>query len=76
VAAATATPGVEACAEDDSVMPAAACADMVFKAIANNDVYMLPNNDPNIPFDVAVAQGRTGGVNNYAVVMAAMAQPA
>ena len=76
VAVATATPGVEACAEDGSGMPAAVCADMVFKAIANNDLYVLPNNDPNIPFDVAVAQGRTSGVNNYAVVLAAMAQQA
>ena len=76
VAMATATPGIEACADDGSGMPAAVCADMVFKAIANNDLYVLPNNDPNIPFDVAVAQGRTSGVNNYAVVMAAMAQQA
>jgi hypothetical protein len=73
--AATATPGVEACAEGGRSMPAV-CADMVFKATANNDLYLLPTNDPNIPFDVAVAQGRTSGVNNYAVVLAAMAQPA
>ena len=56
----TATPGVEACAEDGSGMPAAVCADMVFKAIANNDLYVLPNNDPNIPFDVAVARAVAG----------------
>ena len=74
VAVATATPGVEACAPDGSGMPAAVCADMVFTAIANNDLYVLPNNDPNLPFDVAVAQGRTSGVNNYAVFLAAMAQ--
>ncbi len=74
VAVATATPGVEACAPDGSGMPADVCADMVFKAIENNDLYVLPNNDPNIPFDVAVAQGRTSAVNNYAVFLAAMAQ--
>lgn len=74
VAVATATPGVEACAPDGSGMPAAVCADMVFEAIENNALYVLPNNDPNIPFDVAVAQGRTSAVNNYAVFLAAMAQ--
>ncbi len=74
VAVATATPGVEACAPDGSGMPADVCADMVFEAIANNALYVLPNNDPNLPFDMAVAQGRIGGVNNYAAFLAALAQ--
>jgi NADP-dependent 3-hydroxy acid dehydrogenase YdfG len=74
VAMATATPGVVACSDEGDGMPAAVCADMVFKAIANGELYVSPNNDPNVEIDKAVAFGRITGVNNYAAILAAMAQ--
>ena len=46
-------------------MPAAAAAELVFNAIKNNDLYVLPNAEPSLPAAKAVADGRIGAVNVF-----------
>lgn len=73
IAIAIGNPGAEACAEDGIGMPASVAADMIFEKIANNELYVLPNNDPNTEMCKAVAFGRCTGQNNYPAILAALA---
>jgi NADP-dependent 3-hydroxy acid dehydrogenase YdfG len=72
VAVAIGAPGAAATAEDGTGMPASVAADMVFDAIARNELYVLPNNDVNAEVDKAVAFGRVTGQNSYPAILAAM----
>lgn len=73
IAVALGTPGVEACAPDGWGMEASVAADLVFEAIAKNELYVKPNNEPNEELDKAVAFGRVSGENPYPAINAAFA---
>lgn len=73
VAVALGTPGVQACAPDGWGMEASVAADLVFEAIANNQLYVKPNNEPNEDLDKAVAFGRVSNENPYPAINAAFA---
>mgnify|MGYP001766725987 CR=1 FL=1 len=73
IAVALGTPGVEACAPDGWGMEASVAADLVFDAIAKNELYVKPNNEPNDELDKAVALGRLSGENPYPAIIAAFA---
>ena len=73
VALALGTPGVEACAPDGWGMEASTAADLVFEAIANDQLYIKPNNEPNEELNKAVALGRLANENPYAAINEALA---
>jgi NAD(P)-dependent dehydrogenase (short-subunit alcohol dehydrogenase family) len=46
-------------------MPAATAADLVFTAIRDNELYVLPNAEPTLPAAKLVAEGRISAQNRY-----------
>lgn len=56
----------------DVGMPAATAADLVFNAIRNNELYVLPNAEPHLPTCKAIADGRTSARNHIQAILAAM----
>jgi hypothetical protein len=54
-------------------MEASVAADLVFDAIARNQLYVKPNNEPNDELDKAVAFGRCSNENPYPAINAAFA---
>jgi len=53
-------------------LPAATAADMVFSAIANNELYVLPSAEPHLPICKAIAAGRTEAKNNFGPILSGM----
>ncbi len=46
-------------------MPAATAADLVFRAIQNNDLYVSPSAEPHLPGSRMIAEGRITCQNNF-----------
>lgn len=53
----------------DAGMPAEVAADLVFRAIQNKDLYLLPNAEPHLPSARLIADGRISAQNHWAEIL-------